>query len=217
MGDELYQFQTGGRLQRFLPAASRQLKAAGYSRKQRALALRNSIANTILDAEIEGTTDLNKVAPATIETVGNVLGPPRGRGANTSSSSSSSRAIPKLTLRESINTPPPPPVRTISLRTRSPSRGTVVSVASTTATVLGARPKSGPPPRVQLQSVVPERVRSRSRSRTPNFGSDFEKEVDYWSARVARSGSPATLRRATEAYNRVTAILENASDSDRQQ
>ena len=214
MGDELYQFQTGGRLQRFLPAASRQLKAAGYSRKQRALALRNSIANTILDAEIEGTTDLNKVAPATIETVGNVLGPPRGRGANISSSSSSSRAIPKLTLRESINTPPPPPVRRVSLRSRSPSRGTIISVAST-ATVLGARPKSGPPPRVQLHSVAPERPRSRSK--TPNFGSDFEREVDYWTARVARRGSPETLRRATEAYNRVTEVLEDASNSDRQQ
>lgn len=202
MSDELHHFALGGRLQAFLPTASKQLKAAGYSRKQRAQALRDSVANTILDAEIEGT-NLTEVTPAAVETVGAKLGAPRGKGASKSSS------IPKLVIREPIRPPPPPPVRRVTLR--SPSRSPIPSSSSS---VLGARPKTGPPPRFHLTSVAPERRRSRSRSKTPVFGSDFDAEIDYWRARLDRDNTEENRRRASEVYDRIQRALDLNDDSD---
>ena len=102
MGDDLFQLPLGGRLQNFLPTASKQLKQAGFSRKQRAQALRNTVANTLIDKDLEGATDLNKVRPAAVETAAAKVGAPKGKAARPTQN-------PHLRIEEPIQQPPLPP------------------------------------------------------------------------------------------------------------
>jgi hypothetical protein len=178
MGDDLTNFRIGGRLHQHLGAASKQLKSAGFSRKQRAKALRDSIANTILDTELEGTQDLNEVRPAAVETAASSVGAPRGKGVRPS-------RHPHLRIEEETQQQLPPARQVILQPTPKPSPREIRIQQS-------ARPKSGPPASLRLQSRARSRSRTprraRSRSRTPVFGPDSEvEELEYWTSRIARS------------------------------
>ena len=198
MSNDLSNFRIGGRLQNYLQGtASKQLKSAGISRKQRAKALRDSIANTILDAELEGTQDLNRVRPAAVETAASSVGAPRGKGARPS-------RHPHLIIEEDIQHQPPPVRQVVLQPTPKPSPREIRIQQS-------ARPKSGPPASLRLQSRARSRSRTprraRSRSRTPVFGPDSEvEELEYWTARIARSDrTQRDIDRAAQICDRIEA------------
>ena len=191
MSNDLDNFRVGGRLQHYLQStASKQLKAAGFSRKQRSKALRDSIANTILDAELEGTEDLNKVRPAAVETAASKVGAPRGKGARPTQN-------PHVRIEEPIQQPPLSPARQVLLQSTPKATPSSSSREVILRPIRGARPKTGPPAGLRLQSRARSRSRTprraRSRSRTPVFGSDSEEaELEYWTNRVARPDRPCS-------------------------